>query len=329
MAAENALVIRFSTAPGTVDENIAQVSAQVDSWLADFQNLADVSDEGKADLDEKLKELRAGRKTIDDERKRIKKKYLEPLDAFEKKVKPITEKIDKAIAIGKERSDEIQSKIDEKKKAEIETWWKEHRPGGMDITLDQVWDERYLNKTGLGQAWMLDLERKAGEISKDLDAITNIIMSDTAEGNYVAEEYHRTLDLGGAINHWAQHVEEQKRLEQLRADAEARKAQMEVERQTDQKAHEKPQDAQVAICSRHFKHGGQSTIRHESGPNSPVETGTNGAESDSVMYWAEFRVQNATLEQMKQLTAAFQQIGIEFHLLRNPDGSPRKGNSGK
>lgn len=323
MAAENALVIRFSTAPGTVDENIAQVSAQVDSWLADFQNLADVSDEGKADLDEKLKELRAGRKTIDDERKRIKKKYLEPLDAFENKVKPITEKIDKAIAIGKERSDEIQSKIDEKKKAEIETWWNAHRPGGIVFSIDQVWDKRYLNKTGLGTTWKQDLQEKISRINKDEDAIASIIMGDVNKGNFVSLDYSKNMDLAGALSRWEEHKQQLQATEQLRREAEERKAQLEAERKTLEKAENKPihadadehEEVSVPVAN-------ETTVKQDASQAEPEPT-----------YWADFtigqarlHIDHASLEQMKALTLALNSaFGNTWHVARDENGNLRKG----
>ncbi|MDD6559456.1 MAG: DUF1351 domain-containing protein [Lactimicrobium massiliense] len=313
--ANNELIIRFTTQPGSVDENINQVSAQVDTWLADFEGMADVQDSAKADLDDKLRQLRAGRKTIDDERKRIKKAYLAPLEQFEAKVKPITEKIDKAIAIGKERSDEIQAKADERKRAEIEAWWNAHRPRGILVKLDQVWDKRYLNKTGLGVTWQQDLQGKIDNINREEDAIVSIIMEDHVKGNFISTDYARNLDLPGALSRWEQHQQDMKASEEVRLVAR--------EMETRQNADSKPIQPQVQE---------HEEVSAPAANEAVAKQDTNQAEPEPT-YWADFTIEqarlhidHATLEQMKSLTLALNEaFGTDWHVARDENGNPRKG----
>ena len=104
---DNKLIIMFNPHPGSVDENINQVHEQVKSWLASFPtDLSNCTESDIASMKSNCASLRSGKKTIEEERKRIKKEYLKPLDEFEAKVKPITVEIDKAIDMYKSKLDE-------------------------------------------------------------------------------------------------------------------------------------------------------------------------------------------------------------------------------
>lgn len=311
----NELIIRFTTQPGTVDENIAQVSKQVDEWLAEFKGMADVSDDAKADLDDKLRQLRAGHKTIDDERKRIKKAYLAPLEQFESKVKPITEKIDQAIAIGKQRSDEIQAKADAKKRAEIEKWWDANRPRGILISLDLVWDKRYLNKTGLGVTWRQDLQGKISRINREEDAIVSLIMEDHAKGDFVSTDYAQHLDLPGALSRWEQHQQAMKASDEIRLAARGRETRQNADFEPIQPQVQKDEEVSAPVEDR------QTAGRQPS------------HDGNEATYWADFTIEqarlhidHATLEQMKSLTLALNEaFGTDWHVARDENGNPRKG----
>lgn len=225
----NELVIKFSTAPGTVDENIAQVRAQVQQWLADFGNLDSYTDEQIPELNERLADLRKGRKIIDDERKRIKKTYLQPLEEFETKVKTITTEIDSCISTGKTRLDDYQSRKDAEKRQTITEWWNANRPTGIEIDIEQVWSDKFLNKTGDGTHWQEILQEKANKIRTDEKVLTEILLADNEKGNFMVVDYMKTLDIGASMANWERHqaekaryAEQMRRAEEARAEAERR-----------------------------------------------------------------------------------------------------------
>lgn len=230
----NELVIKFSTAPGTVDENIAQVRAQVQQWLEDFGDLDSYTDEQIPELNERLADLRKGRKIIDDERKRIKKTYLQPLEDFEAKVKTITTEIDSCIATGKNRLDDYQSRKDAEKKQAITDWWNANRPTGIEINIDQVWSDKFLNKTGDGTHWQEILQEKADKIRSDQKVLTEILLADNEKGNFMVPDYMKTLDIGASLANWERHQAEKARYaEQMRRAEEAR---LEAERRAQEAA---------------------------------------------------------------------------------------------
>lgn len=312
---DNKLIIMFNPHPGSVDENINQVHEQVRSWLASFPtDLSNCTESDIAIMKSNCASLRSGKKTIEEERKRIKKEYLKPLDEFEAKVKPITVEIDKAIDMYKSKLDEYEVIRCDKKRNEITEWWNAHRNPMMKPDISLVWDERYLNKTGIGQTWKEDLQSKIDKIDADLSVIGSM-NSNMDQLNFVSARYSEHLDLSRAISEWNEHVEALRRTEEIRAKAEA-------ERQAREKARLEAQEREKQKVEEVTAEPVNVAQEPENVANQPEyaepepETGT---------YWAEFRIDGATLDQMKSLTAFIQSNGLHMTILRDEYGNPRKG----
>lgn len=312
---DNKLIIMFNPHPGSVDENINQVHEQVKSWLASFPtDLSNCTESDIASMKSNCASLRSGKKTIEEERKRIKKEYLKPLDEFEAKVKPITVEIDKAIDMYKSKLDEYEAIRCETKRKEITEWWNAHRNPMMKPDISLVWDDRYLNKTGIGESWQKDLQSKIEKIDADLSVIGSM-NSNMDQLNFVSARYSEHLDLSRAISEWNEHIEALRRTEELRARAEA-------ERQAREKARLEAQEREKQKVEEVTAEPVNVAQEPENVANQPEyakpepETGT---------YWAEFRIDGATLDQMKSLTAFIQSNGLHMTILRDEYGNPRKG----
>ena len=305
---DNKLIIMFNPHPGSVDENINQVHEQVRSWLASFPtDLSNCTESDIASMKSNCASLRSGKKTIEEERKRIKKEYLKPLDEFEAKVKPITVEIDKAIDMYKSKLDEYEVIRCDKKRNEITEWWNAHRNPMMKPDISLVWDERYLNKTGIGQTWQEDLQSKIDKIDADLSVIGSM-NSNMDQLNFVSARYSEHLDLSRAISEWNEHVEALRRTEELRARAEA-------ERQAREKA--------LSERLERDNHKNEQVIEIEENVRQAQQNEPQN--SNDATYWAEFRIYDATLDQMKALTAFIKSNNMHMTILKDEYGNPRKG----
>lgn len=305
---DNKLIIMFNPHPGSVDENINQVHEQVRSWLASFPtDLSNCTESDIASMKSNCASLRSGKKTIEEERKRIKKEYLKPLDEFEAKVKPITVEIDKAIDMYKSKLDEYESIRCETKHKEITEWWNAHRNPMMKPDISLVWDDRYLNKTGIGESWQKDLQSKIEKIDADLSVIGSM-SSNMDQLNFVSARYSEHLDLSRAISEWNEHVEALRRTEELRERAEA-----------ERKAREKALSERL---ERDYQKNEEVITNEE---NVRQEQQNEPQEESNATYWAEFRIDNATLDQMKALTAFIKSNNMHMTILKDENGNPRKG----
>ena len=305
---DNKLIIMFNPHPGSVDENINQVHEQVKSWLASFPtDLSNCTESDIASMKSNCASLRSGKKTIEEERKRIKKEYLKPLDEFEAKVKPITVEIDKAIDMYKSKLDEYEVIRCDTKRKEITEWWNAHRNPMMKPDISLVWDDRYLNKTGIGESWQKDLQSKIEKIDADLSVIGSM-NSNMDQLNFVSARYSEHLDLSRAISEWNEHVEALRRTEELRARAEA-------ERQAREKA--------LSERLERDNHKNEEVI--ETKENVRQAKQDDPQEESNATYWAEFRIYDATLDQMKALTAFIKNNNMHMTILKDEYGNPRKG----
>lgn len=305
---DNKLIIMFNPHPGSVDENINQVHEQVKSWLASFPtDLSNCTESDIASMKSNCASLRSGKKTIEEERKRIKKEYLKPLDEFEAKVKPITVEIDKAIDMYKSKLDEYEVIRCDTKRKEITEWWNAHRNPMMKPDISLVWDDRYLNKTGIGESWQKDLQSKIEKIDADLSVIGSM-NSNMDQLNFVSARYSEHLDLSRAISEWNEHVEALRRTEELRARAEA-------ERQAREKAISERLERDVQKNKEVITN--EKNVR-QAQQNEPQN-------SNDATYWAEFRIYDATLDQMKALTAFIKNNNMHMTILKDEYGNPRKG----
>ena len=305
---DNKLIIMFNPHPGSVDENINQVHEQVKSWLASFPtDLSNCTESDIASMKSNCASLRSGKKTIEEERKRIKKEYLKPLDEFEAKVKPITVEIDKAIDMYKSKLDEYEAIRCETKRKEITEWWNAHRNPMMKPDISLVWDDRYLNKTGIGESWQKDLQSKIEKIDSDLSVIGSM-NSNMDQLNFVSARYSEHLDMSRAISEWNEHVDALRRTEELRARAEAeRQAREKVLSERLERDNQKNEEV-IAI---------EENVR-QAQQNEPQE-------ESNATYWAEFRIYDATLDQMKALTAFIKNNNMHMTILKDEYGNPRKG----
>lgn len=305
---DNKLIIMFNPHPGSVDENINQVHEQVKSWLASFPtDLSNCTELDIASMKSNCASLRSGKKTIEEERKRIKKEYLKPLDEFEAKVKPITVEIDKAIDMYKSKLDEYEVIRCDTKRKEITEWWNAHRNPMMKPDISLVWDDRYLNKTGIGESWQKDLQSKIEKIDADLSVIGSM-NSNMDQLNFVSARYSEHLDLSRAISEWNEHVDALRRTEELRARAEA-------ERQTREKA----------LSERLERDNQKNEEVIENEKNVRQAQQNEPQEESNATYWAEFRIDGATLDQMKALTAFLKNNNMHMTILKDEHGNPRKG----
>ena len=309
MTERNELIIKFTTAPGTVDENIASVKSQVESWLEDFNDLENMTDDQIPDLKKRIADLRKGKTIIEDERKRIKKEYLNPLDDFEKKVKTITVQIDDCISTGKKRLDEYQIRKDAEKKAMIETWWNQHKPIPM-MSFEAVWQESFLNKTGDGSKWEQILTEKIQKIENDLKLIAVDIQNDLERGNFISADYMQTLDYMTSVANWnakvAKEEADRKRAEEsARYNEELRKAREE----TDRKAREDAEKRALEAARIQAEQEAKAAQERAQAAEQPVQ--------DAKFYTLTFRMVNIPEEKVRSLNNTIRALGIRITVMEN------------
>lgn len=184
------------TLPAAIEFNFEDLKRELELSLERYTGLVFT--------EEQLPEAKSDRaalnklaEALESERKRVKKIYLEPYNAFESKIKEI-------LVLVKAPADSIDSQIkeferqkkDEKREQIKELFIKAFDDSALKATLESVWNEKWLNVTYSIAAVEKDLDGYKDKIEGDLKALSGIGGEYRA---FVLAEYWRTLDLAAAL----------------------------------------------------------------------------------------------------------------------------------
>ena len=212
-----------------IEWNHEELKAEIAAKMQDYKTLAFTEDtikEAKADR----ANLNKLKKAFDDERKRIKKLCMAPYDRFEQQAKEIIALIDEPIQIIDAQIKEVEEAKKIQKRKDIEDLF---GTVGFQtfVTLDMVWDEKWLNATVPMSKIEEQMKSRMYQIGDDVATIHTL-----PEFSFEAMEiYKKTLDLSKAI-------QEGQRL----ADIQKRKAAYEEEQRRKQEEAEAARKAQEA-----------------------------------------------------------------------------------
>ena len=276
---------------GTIDFNFDEIKNELMESVAHYETLAYSEEnirECKADHN-KLKALIAA---LDNERKRRKKEYLAPLEAFEDKIKELQAIIGKPLAVIDKQLDAFEKVRKGKKQGDVEKWWADDFVPNNEVpeiiqSITDIWDERWMNVTYSMKQIEKDVTDRLAAIQADIDTINSL-----PEYSFEAMEIYKDgLDLRKALA-------EGKRLADIQARKEAAKITAEMVKGT-----------QFAPDGTELNPGAKAE-------NLPTETKKPENEPQSAtespkMWWVAFRA-HLTAPQAHKLKAFFETEGIEY-----------------
>lgn len=215
MAANTELSVQITKA-GEVTTNLAVLKAEIEALLQDYRGL-----EVTADYVPHAKRDRAYlnnlAKSIDDQRRNVKREFLKPLDEFEAAVKEVLEPIKEASTHIDVQVKAFEQRVKDDKREQI----KQHWLGCGGILADvidferQVFDEKWLNASvSLGVATGA-IDKLIEKVALDEAALSEMALPHQEEAKAA---YFATLDLGAAILRSKELEEQRARVERFEAD---------------------------------------------------------------------------------------------------------------
>lgn len=203
--------------------NNEELKTAIAAKMEDYKGLVFTEEtikEGKKDRAD-LNKLRTA---IDNERKRVKKLCMDPYNKFEQQVKEVLGLIDEPIRLIDAQIKEVELAKKEEKRVEVQKLF-ETIGFQSFVTLDMIWDEKWLNAT----VSITKIEEQMKSIMYQIgDAVLTI--HKLPEFSFEAMEiYKKTLNLSQAIAEGQRLADIQKRKEEARiarekAEEERRKA---------------------------------------------------------------------------------------------------------
>lgn len=191
-----ALELQISQQVGLLNWNFEQLNSQLDIELKKFQGVV-ITEDQIMDAKKARANLNALAKAINDRKIQVKKEFCAPYIQFEDQVRVLTAKI-KAVSSGID--DQVkQYELNEKaeKKRQIQDFF--DQIGFRLVPLDQIMDEKWLNKSCAEKQWKEQLSSRIEGIKVDLAILDQMNVEDKQELKSIYLQY---LDITAAKNEY-------------------------------------------------------------------------------------------------------------------------------
>lgn len=230
----NELSLVINQNPGSIDINFDALEEQLDKKLSEYKG-AVFTENSKAIAKAEVASLRKLKKDIEDSRKAVKKKWMEPYEQFEKKMKSLSAKVDEPINAINEQVQAFEEKRRQEKRELIRNLYEDtvadYEYCRDYISLDKLYDSKWENDSVSAKSIKKDMMERMLGIQTAVSSI-KAMHSDKEEDALVL--YKQTLDLNRALQmisvYEQNKAEALKREEERRKQEEERRIQAEIER---------------------------------------------------------------------------------------------------
>lgn len=172
----NELQVRVHQEPGVVSWNFDDLKAALKTEMDSYET-AVYTDEMIPAAKKDVAFLRKLKAEVDERRKDIRKKCLEPYTVIETQAKELDALIDKPINLINGQIKDFETEQKEKRKEKIVTYMNEafkDAPSPFDSKAKfKVWDNRWLNKTYPVKDWQEKVDAMAAEVRQNLKLLDN------------------------------------------------------------------------------------------------------------------------------------------------------------
>lgn len=294
-----------------IDWNKAELEANVRSIVAAYQGLV-YTEDTVSDAKNDRVTLRKLLNEIEDRRKLVKKKCMEPYEVFESDLKDVTVLIKEQISIIDGQVKEYENSVKEKKKARLQDVYAEAIGELAEVLpFERVFEAQYLNVSFKESKAATEIQEKIQRVKSDLAAI------DALDSKYklnAKDVYVRTLDMSKAMAENARLIkfEEQMEADRKRKAEEEERRRVEAEARAKEAEERRRQEAERIAAERAEREKAlaeqqaQEERASESGYNAPVPDKTADVQSEEP---AEKPAEKEALPEEKKYKATFYAIG--------------------
>lgn len=303
----NELTLAIKQNPGTIEMNFDALEEQLDKKIDEYRG-AVFTEDTKTIAKAEIASLRRLKKDIEDGRKTVKKKWMEPYDAFDKRMKSLSAKVDEPINAINEQVQAFEEKRRQEKREEIYQMYEdcvsEYEDCSKFINLDKLYDSKWENVSVSMKSIKKDMTEKMSAIQTAVSSIK--AMRSDKEPDALAL-YERTLNLNDAIQMITTYEQNKadalKREEERRQREEERRRQAEIERA---RAAEREAIRREEQIRKEEREKAQQTVEQ-----TPVIADDELPFEQPSTVTAFYRVV-ATPEELEEVEMAFNSIGIYF-----------------
>lgn len=179
--------------PESILFNYEELKAEITEKTKMYETLVYTDDQIKDAKADKAK-LNKLKKTLNDERIRLEKEYLEPFNDFKNKINEIIRIIDKPVAVIDKQVKEFEDKKKQDKYDAIKVMWEElEHPS--ELTLEKIYNSKWLNASTSMKSIQDTMTAAVEKFKQDIATLSNL----SEFGFEATEVYKSTLDVNKAL----------------------------------------------------------------------------------------------------------------------------------
>lgn len=286
------------TIPEKISFNYEELKAELTEKVAFYETLVYTDDQVK-DAKADRATLNKLKKTLNDERIRREKEYMQPFNEFKAQVNEIIGIIDKPIAVIDKQVKEFEDQKKANKQNVIEELFATIGFQNF-VTLEKIWDPKWLNASVSMKSIEEQMRSRMYQIGDDVLTLHNL----PEFGFEATEVYKQTLDINKAIKE-AQRMAE---ITKAKAEAEARRK---AEEETRKAAEEARRKAEERAAEEQRAAMAKAMTPPEDAQPAPVEESQPEPQKMVVKFEVELTTEDATA-----LREFFQSRNITFRAIK-------------
>ena len=286
------------TIPEKISFNYEELKAELTEKVAFYETLVYTDDQVK-DAKADRATLNKLKKTLNDERIRREKEYMQPFNEFKAQVNAIIGIIDKPIAVIDKQVKEFEDQKKANKQNAIEELFATIGFQNF-VTLEKIWDPKWLNVSVSMKSIEEQMRSRMYQIGDDVLTLHNL----PEFGFEATEVYKQTLDINKAIKE-AQRMAE---ITKAKAEAEARRK---AEEETRKAAEEARRKAEERAAEEQRAAMAKAMTPPEDAQPAPVEESQPEPQKMVVKFEVELTTEDATA-----LREFFQSRNITFRAIK-------------
>lgn len=286
------------TIPEKISFNYEELKAELTEKVAFYETLVYTDDQVK-DAKADRATLNKLKKTLNDERIRREKEYMQPFNEFKAQVNEIIGIIDKPIAVIDKQVKEFEDQKKANKQNAIEELFATIGFQNF-VTLEKIWDPKWFNASVSMKSIEEQMRSRMYQIGDDVLTLHNL----PEFGFEATEVYKQTLDINKAIKE-AQRMAE---ITKAKAEAEARRK---AEEETRKAAEEARRKAEERAAEEQRAAMAKAMTPPEDAQPAPVEESQPEPQKMVVKFEVELTTEDATA-----LREFFQSRNITFRAIK-------------
>nr|DAF40996.1 MAG TPA: Protein of unknown function (DUF1351) [Caudoviricetes sp.] len=247
--------------PQSLDFNFEEVKAWLGENLTAYRNMV-VTEDGIAAAKSDKAKIRKISSAISEQRIAVKKRYLEPYNAFEANMKELSGMCDEA---SKNIDDQLK-KFEEQRKAQkrndlLAFYQTQNAPAWL--TFERIENPRWMNVTFSMDEAQKEITEKVNAVNADVESISGF---DAEFADEMLLEYRKTLNVSGAIQRGNELRRMKQERERRRAEQEAAEKARTAEREEAERRH-----AEAAIAAKQAREADEMAEQAEEPTQEPAE----------------------------------------------------------